>query len=126
MLLEDPGAVVEVAELLKGEPEFLDVAERPDPEELFLEGAPEPLDDAVAFGLPHERRARDCAQEPELVLVVPAQELAAMVVADREALGDALLVAAEVFLDPLTDRLERLEAIAVERGVDADALRRRA
>ena len=122
MLLENPGAIVEVAEVLKGEAEFLDVSERPDPQELLFQGAPEPLDDAVALRFPHERRARGRAQEPELVLVVPAQELTPVIVADREAQGDALLVAAEMLLDPLTDGLERLEAIPVERGVDADAL----
>jgi hypothetical protein len=49
---------------------------------------------------------------------------AAVVVADRQAGGDAPLEPAEVLADALAQRLQRLEAVARLRGVDANALRR--
>jgi len=59
VFLEDPGAVVEVAELVEGESEFLDRPEGFDPKKLLLQRPPEPLDDAVALGcsaLPESRQ----------------------------------------------------------------------
>ena len=47
---DEPLVVVEIAEFLEGLVEVLDVGEGVDPEKLFFEGAPEPLDAAVAFG----------------------------------------------------------------------------
>ena len=44
-----------------------------------------------------------------------------MVVPDGEAAGDAFGETPEIFVQPLADRLERLEAGGARCGVDADA-----
>ena len=62
------------------------------------------------------------AEEAQLALEVVAHVLAAVVVAQRKPRGDARPVAAEVFPQPLAQRLQRFEARAGARRVDADAL----
>ena len=47
---------------------------------------------------------------------------AAMIVADGQPCGDPLVEAAELLAHALAERLQRLEAVAREGGVDADAL----
>ncbi len=47
--------VAMVTELDQCQTEFLDIAEVPQPEELFFQGTEKTFDAAVAFRLPHER-----------------------------------------------------------------------
>jgi hypothetical protein len=54
--LQDPVMVVAVSELDEGGPEFLEIAEAADPQELFFEGAKEALDASVSLGLSNESR----------------------------------------------------------------------
>jgi hypothetical protein len=66
-------------------------------------------------------RALD-AEEADLVLEVAGHVVGAVVVAQGEPLGRALLDAAEVVQHALAHRLERLEAVAGARGMATDAL----
>jgi hypothetical protein len=70
----------------------------------------------------HEDRRAVDAPEAQLLLEIAGHVRRAVVVADREAAGDALREAAEVAPHPLAERLQRLEAGGVMCGVDADAL----
>ena len=69
---------------------------------------------------PRGRRALD-AKEGDLRLEVVAHILAAMVVAELEAGGDLLGKGAEALTHRLSDRFQRLEAIAALGGMDASA-----
>ena len=103
---------------------LFDGGEATDPEEVFLQGADEALDAAVALGLAHEGgRARD-AEEDELRLVVVGDELAAVIVAQLQAARDPLGERAEAGAHALAKRLERLEAGRAAGGVDAQAFGR--
>src|SRR5919204_1765151 len=99
MALDKPVAVVSIFERQERLTQVLDRGERLDPEELLLERADEALGAAVALRLAHERGAAADAQEAQLGLVGVAQELGAVVVAQRQADGDALAVVAEVLAD---------------------------
>src|SRR3954466_254474 len=92
------------------------------PEEVLLQGADEAFGDAVALGLADEGgRALD-AKKGDLVLEVAGHVVRAVVVAEGETLGRALLDAAEVAQHALAHRLERLEAVTGAGDMVADAL----
>ena len=61
--LDDPALVVTLTKFRQRVPQFLDVLEHPDPQQLLLQSANESLDAAVAFRLAYERRRRLHAQE---------------------------------------------------------------
>lgn len=122
VLLHEPSVVVAVLEGDEREAQVLDRGEGLDPEDLLLQGADEALGDTVALGLGDERRARPDAEEAELVLEGSAHVLAAVVVSQREAGGDATVVAAEVVADGLPQGFQGLEAGATPGRVQADAL----
>jgi hypothetical protein len=71
------------------------VGEVADPEQLLLERPDESLCDPVPLRLPDEGGRGLDAQEAELVLVVPADELAAVVVGELEADRDLGIIGAE-------------------------------
>ncbi len=102
--------------------ELCNGAEAPQPEQLLLQGADEALDAPVALGLAHEGGARRDAEGPELVLEGVGDELAAVVMAQRHACGDADLVLAPGGPDRLAQALDGLESRAPQRGTDAQAL----
>ena len=62
--LDEPVLVVLVAEVLEGLVQVFEVGEGVDPEKLLLEGAPEPLDAAIALGGTNEGWAGRHAEEP--------------------------------------------------------------
>ena len=95
MAFDEPLVVVEITELLEGLVEVLDVGEGVEPEKLLLEGAPEALDAAVAFGGADEGGAGVHAQEAQFGLEGPGDELAPVVVAQLEAGSDGPPHAAE-------------------------------
>src|SRR5512144_2517121 len=76
----EPLAVVALLEVEQGQAQLLHGVEGPEPQQLFLERPDEPLGHPVAFGLPHERRARRDPQEGQLRLEVVAHVLAAVIV----------------------------------------------
>src|SRR5438128_8481703 len=90
-----PLAVVALLEVEERHAQFLDGVERPDPEELFLQCADEPLGDPVALGLAHEGRTGFDPEELQLILEVVTHILAAVIVARLQPRGDAVGVAAE-------------------------------
>lgn len=88
--LDEPVVVVELAEGLEFPVQLVDVSEGADPEELLLEGAPEALDAAVAFGGSDEGGTALQAEEAQLGLEGAGDERAAVVVAQLEARRDGL------------------------------------
>ncbi len=90
MSFDDPGLVVGLLELLERQAQLLDGLEAPDPKQVFLERADEPLGTAIAFGLAHEGRRAFEAEEGDLILEVVTDILATMVMAELEAGGDLL------------------------------------
>jgi hypothetical protein len=122
VLLDQPGLVVAELEGVEGLQEVGDGGEALNPEQLLLQGPDESLGHSVPLRLPDVGRAAADAEEVEFRLVVARHELAAVVVAEGEACGDALPVASEALPDPLADHLEGLEAVPVAGRVDADAL----
>src|ERR671921_368504 len=87
-----------------------------------LQRPEEPLDDAIRFGLADEGVARRDAPEPGLLLEVLSHEVAAVVVAEREAAGGAGGEVAELLADGHGERLGGLEAGAALRHVPAEEL----
>ena len=68
-------------------------------DDLLLHRSEEPLDDAIRFGLADEGVARRDAPEPGLLLEVLGHEVAAVVVAEREAAGGVGGEVAELLSD---------------------------
>src|SRR3982751_6895459 len=119
---DEPSGVVVGDEIPQRAAKLFDGVEGVHPKEVLLQGADEAFRDAVALRLADEgRRALD-AEEPDLALEVARHVVRAVVVAQGEPLGDAAADRAEVAQDALTDRLERLEAVAGAGGMAADAL----
>ena len=119
---DDPVVFEAFPELPERGLEFRDGGEASEPEQLLLEGADEPLDSAVAFGLPDEGRAGRDPGGAEFVLEGVAEELAAVVVAEGHALRDADVVSALGGPDGLAEALDGLEAGSAEGGPHAEEL----
>ena len=117
---DEPLVVVEITELLEGLVEVLDVGEGVDPEKLFLEGSPEALDAAIAFGGTDEGGAGVHAKEAQLGLEGSGDELAAVVMAQFQARCDGLPNAAEGGPAGLVEGDDGLVSIGLEGGVDAE------
>jgi len=81
MPADAPLPVVGVLEGQERQPEFLDRVEAANPEKIFLEDADKALGDAVALRLPHVRRRILHPQEPDFLLKIIRQELAAKIIA---------------------------------------------
>jgi len=82
------------------------------------------VDAAVALGLAHEGGRACDAEEGELALEVVGDELAAVIVAQLQAMGAAFAEGAEGEPHGLPERFERLKARRPAGGVDAQALGR--
>jgi len=121
---DDPVVVEAVREVAQGAVELGDGAESAKPEQLFLQGADESLDAAVSLGLAYEGRARPDADGPQLVLEGVRDELAAVVVAEPRACGDADAVSTLRGVDGLADALDGLDPGAVARRAHPEALAR--
>src|SRR3954447_16475026 len=93
---DQPSFVVRSLELPQRLDQLGDRGEAPHPEELLLQGADEPLGAPVALRLPHEARRAGHTQKRQLPLEVVAEVVAAVVVADRQALSGPRLEPAEV------------------------------
>ena len=86
---DDPVVVEAAGEVAERLVELLDGPESVEPEQLLLQGPDESLDASVALRLADEGRARLDAEGLELVLEGVGDELAAVVMAQRHACGDA-------------------------------------
>src|SRR4051812_10971568 len=124
MPLDDPGLVVGLPEPLQCQPQLLDRLEAPQPQQVLLERADEPLGAAVALGLAHEGRRALHAEEADLPLEVVADVLAAVVVAEPQPGGDVPAEGTVAPTDGLLDRLQGLEAVGNPAGMVAQALGR--
>src|SRR5262249_27292195 len=119
---DHPLLIVTPPKLLQGLDQLGDRGEVPDPEDVLLEGSDKTFGDAVALRLPDEARRAGHAEERQLLLKVVTHGGTAVVVADGQPGGDPLVEAAEVLAHALAERLQRLEAVARFRGMQADAL----
>ena len=117
--LDEPVVVVVEAELLECPVEVVQIGEGADPEELFLQGAPEALDAAVALGGTDEGGAGLHAEEFQFSLVGPGGELGAVVVAELQAGGDGHPDAAEGHPAGLVEGDHGLVAVGLDGRMDA-------
>jgi hypothetical protein len=118
---DEPVVVVEVAEFLEGLIEVFEGGVGVNPEELFLEGAPEAFEAAVAFGGSDEGGAGIHAKESQLGLERLGDELGAVVVAEQAA-RDGVLDASEGRPTGLVEGNHGFESVGLDRGVDAQQL----
>jgi hypothetical protein len=89
---------------------------------LLFQSSEEPFDEAVRLRLGHEGVAWRGAPESDLLLDVFGHEVAAVVVAEREAAGSAGGEVAELLADGHGECLRGLEAGAALRDVRAEEL----
>jgi len=106
--LHEPVIVVALAEFLERRGQFLQRREVSHPEQLFLEGAEEALDAAVAFGLPDKGGRGGDARKGDLTLEVVAHESRAVIMPQPHAAGAVFCEAAELLMHRAADRLQRL------------------
>ena len=119
MPLQDPPGVVLLFEGHQCLSQLLDSSKGSHPQQVFLEQADEALGTAIALGLTDETGGRLDTEDFELPLEVVGHVGRPMIMAHRQADGDLLMVAPEVLAHPLTNRLQRLGAIARGRGMGA-------
>ena len=98
-MLDQPGSVVESAELLKGVNQFRYGTEVANPEQLFLERFEKTFDAAVALGFTDEGGRGLDPEEPDFVLKVIAHELRPVIVAKLESCRAMGVKAAEVLVN---------------------------
>ena len=89
---------------------------------LLFQRSEQPLDHAVGFGLSDEGVARRQAPEPHLLLEDVGHEIAAVVVAQRQATGGAGAEVAELPAHRHAEGLDRFVAGAVLGHVPAEQL----
>ena len=112
VLLDQPFGVVAGDEVPDGVAEVVDALEDTAVHDLLLEGAEEPLDDAVGLRLTDEGVAGPRAPGLDLVLEVFGHKGAPVVVAQFEAAGGVLAEMTELLADGHAHRLEGLMARA--------------
>jgi hypothetical protein len=122
VLLDQPFGVVALDERADGVADLVDGLEDAAVDGLFFQRSEQPLDDAVRLGFGHEGVARRDAPEPDLLPEVVGHEVAAVVVAQRQAAGSAGAEVPELLADGHAERLGRLEAGAGLRHVPAEEL----
>src|SRR5215217_785900 len=120
VLLDQPFGVVACDEGADGVADLVDGLEDASVDGLLLQRAEEALDDAIRFRLSGEGVARRYAPEADLLLEGARHEVAAVVVAEREAAGGAGGEAAELLADGHAEGLDGLEAVAGLRDVPAE------
>jgi hypothetical protein len=98
--------------------EFFDRFEGPDPEQILLERADEPLGTAVSFRSAYEGWRTLDAKERDLHLEVIGHVLRAVVVSQLQAARDGGCEHAEMTPHTLTDRLQHLEPGRARMGVE--------
>src|SRR3712207_1836738 len=109
VLLDQPLGVVTGDEGPDGLAHVIDGPEDAAVDGLLFQGSEQPLDDAVRLGLTDEGIARGHAPELDLPLEGVGHEVAAVVVAQRQAAGGAGAEVAEPLAHRHADRLDRLE-----------------
>ena len=114
MPFDQPGGVVSFPKREQGLTKFLDRGKCPDPQEVFLEGPDETLGTAVALWSTHKGRRALEAEKTKLSLEHVGHVLAAMIMPDGKATGDALGEYTVAVAHSLADRLQRLEAQSPE------------
>ena len=122
VLLDQPLGVVAGDEVADGVTDLVDGLVDPAMHDLLLEGAEEPLDDAIRLGLADERIAGGHAPEADLVVEMFGEERAAVVVSQRHAAGGAGADVAEDIADRHADGLDGGVAIAAFGDVPAERL----
>ena len=116
--------VVPLAEFLKRLGQLLQRREVSHPKQLFLEGAEESLDAAVAFRLPDKGGRRSDAKKGDLILEVVAHELRAVIMPESDAASYVFCKTTELFTHRLADRFQRLKPRAALGDGNARDFRR--
>lgn len=111
-------AIVTVLELDDSGTHFFDVPEDAAMNGLLLQRPVEALGDAVGLRLGDEGETRSDTPEPDLVEEVVGRVLRAVIHAQRQAEAGIGAGGAELGLEPLSNRLQRREAVA---GLDGAA-----
>src|SRR5215212_7529521 len=120
VLLDQPFGVVANDEGTDGVADLVDGLEDASMHDLLLQRSEQALDHSIRFRLPDEGVARCDAPEPDLLLEVAGHEVAAVVVAEREAASGACGEVAELLADGHAEGLYGLEAVAGLRDVPAE------
>src|SRR5271165_1624903 len=120
VLLDQPLGVVADDEVADGVTDFIDSLIDAAVHDLFLERAKEPFDHAIRLGFADEGVARRDAPEPDLLLEVVRHEVAAVIVAQRQAASGAGAEMAELLADRHADGLKSLEAGSAFGDVPAE------
>src|SRR3954454_19263382 len=120
--LDQPLGVVAGDEGPNGLAHVVDGPEDATVHDLLLQGPKQALDASVRLGLADEGVARRHAPEPDLLLEGLGHEVAAMVVAQRQAAGGAGLEVAELLAHRHAEGLDRLEAGTMLRHMPAHDL----
>jgi len=88
--LDQPGRVVGLAECQQSLTQFFDTLESAHPQQVFLEGADEPLGAAIAFRRPDEGGRTLDAEEGDFFLELVGHVLRSVIVAHGQTTGDRL------------------------------------
>ena len=122
VLLDQPIGVVAGGQVADGVADLVDGLEGAAMDGLLLQRPEEPLDDAVRLRLGREGVAWRDAPESDLLLDLLGHEVAAVIVAQREAAGGAGGEVAELLADGHGEWLDGLEAGAALRHVPLQEL----
>src|SRR3954451_13004388 len=117
---DQPGRVVGLAKRQQRLTQFFNTLESAHPQQVFLEGADEPLGTAIAFRCPDEGRRTLDAEEGDLFLELVGHVLRSVIVAHCQTAGDCLGEPAKMLPYALPDWLQGLEAGGPCMRVDAD------
>jgi len=112
---DDPVIVEAAGEVAERLAAILDGQESVQPQQLLHQVADESLDAAIAFGLPHEGRARRDPHRLDLVLEGMRAELAPKVVAALRVLRDPFVVPPRREVDRIAGTLDGIESNAAPR-----------
>src|SRR3712207_841433 len=122
VLLDQPFGVVAGDEGADGVADLVDGLEDAAVHDLLLQGSEEALDDAIRLGFSDEGIARRHAPEPDLLAEVVGHEVAAVVVAQRDAAGGPGAEVTELLADRHAEGLGGLEAVGGLRHVPTEQL----
>src|SRR5689334_8025340 len=111
VLLDEPLGVVTGDEVADGVTDLVDGPVDSAVHDLLFEGAEETLDDTIRLGLADERVAGRHAPKAGLMVEVPGEERAAVIMAQCHAASGTGADAAEHFPDRHTDCLDRSVAV---------------
>ena len=118
--LAQPACVVSLHELAEFSGQILDGVEVPDPQDLLLDRADQPLGHAISLRLAHERRRALDAEEAYFSLEVRGGVVRAVVVPQDETFHAASVETSKAPCGGLTHRLQRSPAVWAAIDMEAE------